>query len=90
MRCPKCRCEVGNQPVCPFCGATVYMSNTTWKVNDVARQATVPVHGGAQLNNSRGIERKLRELETKLNLLMVLQAGTLLLAILILLAMALM
>lgn len=89
MRCPKCRCEVGNQPVCPFCGATVYMSNTTWNVNDAARQPTVPVHGGAQVTNSRGIERKLRELETKLNLLMVLQGGTLVLAILTLLAMAL-
>lgn len=89
MRCPKCRCEVGNQSICPFCGATVFVSNTTWGVHDMNRQPTVAVRGMGQLSETRGIERKLRNLETKVNLLLVLQSGTFALAVIALLVLAL-
>jgi len=90
MRCPKCRCEVGNQSVCPYCGATVYMGTATWDMNTFQNRATVPVPGSAKVPlESRGTERKLRNLETKVNLLLVLQTGTFVLAVLSLIIMAL-
>ena len=90
MRCPKCRCEVGNQSVCPYCGATVYMGTATWDMNAFQNRATVPVPVSAKVPlESRGTERKLRNLETKVNLLLVLQTGTFVLAVLSLIIMAL-
>ena len=90
MRCPKCSCEVGNQSVCPFCGATVYVGHTTWSVNNYARQNTIPVRGGRTYPaESRETENRLRSLETKVNLLIVLQAGCFVLSLLSLLIIAL-
>lgn len=89
MRCPKCSCEVGSQSVCPFCGATVYVGNSTWGVQDYARQTTVPVSAARIPPESRQSERSIKSLEMKVNLLLVLQSGTFALAILALLIMAL-
>lgn len=90
MKCPKCRCEVGTQSVCPYCGATVYVSNATWDVHAYQNRATVPIPGAAKSSlETRSTERKLRNLETKVNLLLVLQTGTFVLAVLNLIIMAL-
>ena len=26
MKCPNCRCEIGNQPTCPYCGRVIYQT----------------------------------------------------------------
>lgn len=26
MKCPNCRCEIGSQPVCPYCGRVIYQT----------------------------------------------------------------
>lgn len=90
MKCPKCRSEVGTQSVCPYCGATVYVGNATWDMNAFQNRATVPVPGSPKppLEN-RGMDRRLRNLETKVNLLLVLQTGSFVLAVLSLIIMAL-
>ena len=88
MRCPKCSCEVGNQAVCPFCGATVYLSNPTWMANDYAQRATVPVERRRSAN-CPDPERRMRSLETKVNMLLVLQCGTFALTLLALVSMLL-
>lgn len=89
MRCPKCSCEVGNQSVCPFCGATVYLSNPTWQANDYAHRTTVPVTRERTSAHRPDPERRLRALETKVNMLLVLQCGTFALTLLALVSMLL-
>lgn len=89
MRCPKCRCEVGNQPICPFCGATVYMTNATWEASNQGSRTTMPVRGYSPTFDTRSMERKMRKLEVKLNLLLVLQTGSFALTLITLLVLAL-
>lgn len=90
MKCPKCRCEVGTQSVCPYCGATVYVGNATWDMNTFQNRATMPVPGvGMPAPDNRASERRLRNLETKVNLLLVFQIGSFVLAVLSLIIMAL-
>lgn len=90
MKCPKCRSEVGSQSACPYCGATVYVSGA-WDVNDRARRTTVPVSalGGRLPMDSHVFDKRLRNLENRVNLLLVLQSGSFLLLMLVLLMLAL-
>lgn len=89
MKCPKCRSEVANQAVCPYCGATVYVSSTTWSPAGGGR-LTVPIpQSGRPTRDPHGLERRLERLETKLNLLLVFQLGTFMLALLALVVLAL-
>lgn len=90
MKCPKCRCEVGNQSVCPYCGATVYVSSATWDMNTFQSRATMPVNSVSRIPpENRGTDRRLKNLETKVNLLLVLQIGSFVLTVLTLIIMAL-
>lgn len=90
MKCPKCRCEVGSQAVCPYCGATVYVGSATWDMNTLQNRATIPVSSGSRIPlENRGADRRLKNLETKVNLLLVLQTGSFVLAVLTLIIMAL-
>lgn len=87
MRCPRCRSEVGNQPVCPYCGGTVYMQNVTYSSNDVTRRSAPSTQGvGISSGNSKKIDRRLRHLETKLDLLLILAGGNLIFCLLLLIA----
>ena len=90
MKCPKCRSEVGNLSACPYCGATVYVSGA-WDMNDRARRTTVPVSalGGRLPMDSHIFDKRLRNLENRVNLLLVLQSGSFLLLMLVLLMLAL-
>lgn len=91
MKCPKCRSEVINQPVCPYCGATVYVGDTTRSVPEYTRRAggaSQPV-GNRQMRDIREMERKFRNLETKVNLILVLEGGSFLLVVLALIVLAL-
>ena len=88
MKCPNCRCEVGNQPVCPYCGATVYLRQAQW--NQEAYERSVQ----SQEKRKRSVElkeldRRVRLMETKVNLCLTLQSGTFALAILVLFILAL-
>lgn len=74
--------------MCPFCGATVYLSNPTWTANDYAQRATVPVERRRSAN-CPDPERRMRSLETKVNMLLVLQCGTFALTLLALVSMLL-
>jgi len=93
MRCPKCRSEVGNQPVCPYCGGTVYIQGSSvGKNEDYFRTNTASPDQRAQGrrgNELRDIDRRLRNLETKVNLTLVLQTGTFALVVLTLVILAL-
>ena len=91
MRCPVCRCETGNQPVCPYCGTTIYTGNTTYTMTDYTRQTQYAQNAMQQQSKerSRGIEKKLRRIETKLDLLMVLQIGSFLLLLIVMVMTAL-
>lgn len=84
MRCPVCRCEVGNQSVCPFCGATVYTgqnwnNSTTFNRNTIQYEQTRAPRERSQISN-----RKLRCLEKKMDLLLVFGVGSFLLLLIIL------
>lgn len=89
MRCPKCSCEAGNQSICPFCGTTIYLSAPTWSNNDYVQRTTIPV--GKKRTQARRPEpdRRLKNLETKVDMLLVLQCGTFALTLLTLICMIL-
>lgn len=93
MKCPKCRSEVGSQPVCPYCGGTIYLqANTTWTPGPYDRQMSQPTEQRPQNRsgqNRREFERRLRELDTKLSLILVLQCGSFALVVLALVILAL-
>lgn len=90
MRCPVCRCETGNQPVCPYCGTTVYSGNTTYSMTDYPRHTQqVQNNYHPPRERGRGSDKKLRRIETKLDLLMVLQLGSFLLLLVVLIMLAL-
>ena len=90
MICPRCRCEVGNQSVCPYCGGTVYVSSSGWNTTDYARRtAPVPQNTRTKSPERRNLERKLHDVETKVNMLLVLHGGVLALSVLTLLLIAL-
>lgn len=93
MKCPKCRSEVGNQPVCPYCGGTVYIQGVTWTADEYGRRTTMPV--SEMRGSSRGgydpreMDRRLRGLELKANLTLILQCGIFALVVLALVVLAL-
>lgn len=76
--------------MCPYCGATVYI-NSAWDQDDYSRRTTVPVSalGGRLPMDSHVFDRHLRNLETKVNLILVLQAGSFALTMLVLVMLAL-
>lgn len=92
MKCPNCRCEVGNQPVCPYCGTTVYLQSAPgWNEQDYARQS-IPAPDGRQ-QRRRGLElkdvdRRIRNLETKVNLCLAVLCGNFALTILAIIILA--
>lgn len=89
MRCPRCRCEVGDRQVCPFCGTTLYTGGPTWNMAGHTRTTQTVQSGRFQREGNRSLERKMRELATKIDLLLVLQIGSILLSILALVLIAL-
>lgn len=89
MRCPRCRCEVGERKVCPFCGATVDPGYTNWNMAGPSRTTQTVPSGRVPREGNRAVERKLRELVTKVDLLLVIQIGSILLNILALVLIAL-
>lgn len=91
MRCPVCRCETGNQSVCPYCGTTVHAGNTTYTMTDYPRH-TQPMQSTVQQQpreRGRSSEKRLRRIETKLDLIMVLQIGSFLLLLIVMIMTAL-
>lgn len=86
MICPKCRCEIGNQPSCPYCGQTVIIPRgARRKQTTVPIEHQVPVRGGE--NNRFG--RQLNSIEMRSNLCLILAAGTFVLQILTMLILVL-
>lgn len=44
MKCPNCRCEIGNLMTCPYCGAILYRrADTTQPSGIVSPRTTQPV-----------------------------------------------
>ena len=93
MKCPKCRSEVGNQPVCPYCGGTIYIqAATTGGYDDYSRRVpgqADPRPQSRSRSELRELERRMRSLETKVSLTLVLQCGSFALMILTLVILAL-
>ena len=92
MKCPKCRSEVGGQSVCPYCGATVYIQSSNWSTDPYSRRTLIPgeIQSAARSGyDSQELERRVRNLETKMNLALILQCGSFTLLILTLVVLAL-
>lgn len=91
MKCPNCRCEVGNQPVCPYCGATVYLQAMQNWSDDYSHHAAAAMDGRSQKRRGvdlKDVDRRIRSLETKINLCLVLMCGNFALMILALIILA--
>ncbi len=80
MRCPKCKSEIGYQRICPYCATDVKLP-----IPDKQTKSD-GVPQGRTYRFLRNMETRLKKLDDKMNLLLVLQVGTFLLAILTMLA----
>ena len=93
MKCPKCHSEVGNQPVCPYCGGTMYIQSTTWNMQNFARNAGVAGHEiyapGRRKAESYETDKKLHAMEMKINFALILLGGMFMLILLMLIVMVL-
>lgn len=89
MKCPKCHSEVGSQSVCPYCGATLYISGSKWSYESYPVRPPAPVPNPSPTSANRRLERLIDRLDAKIKLVIVLQCGTFALLVLVLLAMAL-
>lgn len=80
MRCPTCRSEVGSQKLCPYCGSSMYVPGA--KTNPgMDYEGTNRV-----VRHIKNVEFFTHSLGKKMNVLIVLQSGTLAVLILILIA----
>lgn len=80
MRCPRCKSEVGNQKLCPYCGSSMYLPGV--KTNtDMDYEGTNRV-----VKHIKNLEYLSRLANRKLNVLIVLSAGILAVLVLILIA----
>ena len=90
MKCPKCRCEVSNQRICPYCGATVYIQNSSLKYE---YDEPIPNAGAGNAFTNKDFDwnllQKLGNVETKLNLILIFNIATFALVILALIFIAL-
>ena len=93
MRCPKCKIEVGNQPVCPNCGSTLKSRERSRERDEYLRRTTMPSDAIYQVpgfqNPRRERDSVLQDIQTKLNLVLILQSGTFALVVLTLVILAL-
>ena len=91
MKCPKCHNEVGTQSVCPFCGATVYIQGLDRGAQGY-RQHTFggePQSPNQYVSNFRDVDRRLYNLQMKINLLLILQCAIFVLVVLAVVVLAL-
>lgn len=79
MRCPKCRCEVGSQKMCPYCGAQM----ETPEQRLFARGADSL---GKIYRYVRSLDSTVKEQSRKLDILLVLVCGNLVMTLLVLIA----
>lgn len=85
MICPKCRHDVGNQSVCPYCGATIFKQNA---VQPHLPHRIGPVNGTKDGDEVRALLNVCQKLDTKLNLVLVISGANILLIVLLLIALA--
>lgn len=45
MVCPKCKCEIGNQTRCPYCGTVLQSADYTIPANQMQQTARDPESG---------------------------------------------
>lgn len=67
MRCPNCRCEIGNLKSCPYCGMVLYSApptNQAYTRPASRRPATTPAARPSVSNLERRKERHLANLDT--------------------------
>lgn len=63
MKCPNCRCEIGNLTTCPYCGVTLYRRPQTAATDPVRVPPTrqVPPPRAAQAPYSRPVQNASRK-----------------------------
>lgn len=65
MKCPNCRCEIGNLMTCPYCGAILYRrTDTTQPAGSTHPRTTQPVRPAVTrpVSSDRSEQRKERHL----------------------------
>lgn len=85
MRCPKCSNEVCNQRVCPYCGATVYLEDSSL-ASEKSRYGGLrqQIFGKTESETQEDLLRKVQKLEIRINLILVLNVALFVLMILLL------
>lgn len=79
MRCPKCKCEVGSQKMCPYCGASMETPEQR-----LLTRITDPM--GKIYRYLRSLDTSFKDQSKKLNILLVLVCGNIVLTLLLLIA----
>lgn len=84
MRCPNCRCEIGSQPTCPYCGIEIPAPEPKPVVTRYAEPAAPTTVSAATLQNVLGrMNRHLSNVDIRTKLSLVLLSGIFILLILL-------
>lgn len=81
MQCPKCRCEVGNQQICPYCGATVFLQESL-------PYGRYPSYKAADNTKGESMQYKADRMETKINLILIFSIASFVLSVVSLVVLA--
>ena len=95
MICPNCRSEIGNQPVCPYCG-NVLASGRTVDYDYAAQQKTIPIFTqptitmptAAVQNTGRSTNKQLAVVDLRSKLTLVFSIGVFIMQIITLVILA--
>lgn len=77
MRCPNCRCEIGRQTICPYCGQVIQADPQR-----IYEMQTLQVQGSATQNMQNRIYRHVNNVETTSKLILILMVGLFVLQVL--------
>lgn len=90
MKCPRCKSEITNNAICPYCGYDVRSATVDWSYSQWVNTSTQDPGRAARKNSEySNLYRRIVSLETKLNLSIILLAGNFVLLLLVLIMNAL-
>lgn len=84
MKCPNCRCEIGSQPTCPYCGREIKVPESKPVVRSVNIESSPTQISASSLQSILGrMNRHLSNIDMRSKLSLILLTGIFVLIILL-------
>lgn len=85
MKCPKCQNEVCNQRICPYCGGTVFLEESSLQMENLRYGNIAEQFPGRRENRDQEeLLTKIGKIETKINLILIFSISQFFLMLLVL------